>query len=77
MTSRHGRHLFSPPLVSGRVILRPWLSSSLTLVDTMAALCSPSKLYSALSLGDNEGLIHPGQAEQRADLLAGVFFLLG
>lgn len=58
------------------VALVPALRSSVTLVYTMAALCSPSELYSPLSLGDNEGLLPPrGQAEQRADLLAGAFLL--
>lgn len=50
----------------------PALSSRAALVDTMAALW---KHYCALGLGDNGALIHPGQGEQRPELLSGAFFL--
>lgn len=49
----------------------PALSSSVALVDTMAALW---KHYPP-SLGDNGAPVHPGRAEQRPDLLSGAFFL--
>lgn len=65
MASRHGRHRFPPPLGSSRVILRPWPRSSVTLADTMAALCSPSKLYSALRQGTMGALFSLGRPGSR------------